>query len=136
MPELSLRAESRMERSRWDKGVRSRCVWKQGQSLRGTVWRGTLESREPRLDGEVGRNVQGPHCQTESLSLGGIWKASLLQEEVPALGCCSSCPSHVLLCGGFGMYGQHMLFLLFSLLSYYFVTSNTFPSHLAQVSLY
>lgn len=27
--------------------------------------RDSLESREPRLDGEVGRNVQGPHWQTE-----------------------------------------------------------------------
>lgn len=42
MSELSLRAKGRMERSRWDKGVRSRCVWKQGQSLRGTVWRGAF----------------------------------------------------------------------------------------------
>lgn len=37
MPELSLRAKGRMERSRRDKGVRPRCVWKQGQSPRGTV---------------------------------------------------------------------------------------------------
>lgn len=46
----------------------------------------------------------------------------------------ASCLSHALLCGGFGLYGQHMFFLLFSLPSYHFVTSNTFPSHLAQAS--
>ena len=42
--------------------------------------------------GKVDLDMQGLHHQTELFSLGGIWKASSLGREGPALGFCSSCP--------------------------------------------
>lgn len=64
--------------------------------------------------------VSGQDCAGSTLVDRGVesrWdmEGQLASGEGPALGCCSSCPSHLLLYGGFGMYGQHMLFMLFFL---------------------
>lgn len=65
--------------------------------------------------GEVGLDVQGLHCQSSLVLVGygrpaclvarGLLLALLLMSR-------SSCPSRVLFCDGFGLYGRHMLFCL------------------------